>query len=65
MFYRSQINFALHCSTTALGISIEHLTQGSNLLKAIYRFHVYYHIRRILKRLSIPLSGEKRVCKAQ
>ena len=28
------------------------------LLRSIYRFHVYYHIRRILKRLEIPLPFE-------
>ena len=28
------------------------------MIRSIYRFHVYYHIRRILKRLEIPLSYE-------
>ena len=25
---------------------------------ALYRFHVYYHVRRILKRLQVPLPHE-------
>ena len=28
------------------------------MIKSIYRFHVYYHIGRILKTLEIPLSYE-------
>ena len=59
MFYRCQLNFSIHCATTALGISSQHLTHGSELLKSIYKFHVYYHVRRILKRLDIPLPHTK------
>ena len=43
-FYRCQFNFAIYCYTSALGISKQHLTEGSALLQSIYRFHVYYHI---------------------
>ena len=28
------------------------------MVKALYRFHVYYHVRRILKRLQVPLPQE-------
>ena len=59
MFYRCQLNFSIHCATTALGISSQHLTYVSELLKSIYKFHVYYHVRRILKRLDIPLPHTK------
>ena len=59
MFYRCQLNFSIHCATTALGISSQNLTHGSELLKSIYKFHVYYHVRRILKRLDIPLPHTK------
>ena len=38
MFYRCQLNFSIHCATTALGISSQHLTHGSELLKSIYKF---------------------------
>ena len=48
-FYRCQLNFAIYCATFALGISKEHLKNGNELLKSIYRFHTYYHIRRIFK----------------
>ena len=59
MYFRCQMNFAMHCATTALGISHEHLTQGSELLKSFYSFHVMYHIRRVLYLLNSPIPGDK------
>ena len=57
-FYRCQLNFAIYCSTTGLGISKQHLTQKSGLLGSVYRFHAYYHIRRILSLLGSPIPHE-------
>ena len=57
--YRCQLNFAIFCATSALGISRQHLTQGSLLLQSIYRFHVYYHICRIFKLLLAPMPLEE------
>ena len=54
-----QLNFATHCSTSGLGVSTEHLSAKQPLVKALYRFHVYYHVRRILKRMLTPLPGEE------
>ena len=28
------------------------------MIRAVYRFHVYYHVRRVLKRLQVPLPDE-------
>ena len=28
------------------------------MIMAIYRFHIYYHVRRILKKLQVPLPHE-------
>ena len=28
------------------------------MIRAVYRFHIYYHVRRVLKRLQIPLPHE-------
>ena len=55
MYYRLQLNFAVYCSTTSLGVSNEHVLKGSNLLKSIYSFHIYYPIRRIFHQLQIYL----------
>ena len=52
-----QLNFATHCATSGLGVSTEHLNAKQPLVKALYRFHAYYHVRRILKRMLTPLPG--------
>ena len=54
-----ELNFAVHCATSGLGVSTEHLNAKQPLVKALYRFHTYYHIRRILKRMLTPLPGEE------
>ena len=52
-----QLNFATHCATSGLGVSTEHLNAKQPLVKALYRFHTYYHVRRILKQMLTPLPG--------
>ena len=52
-----QLNFATHCATSGLGVSTMHLNSEQPLVKALYRFHAYYHIRRILRRMLTPLPG--------
>ena len=54
-----QLNFAVHCATSGLGVSTEHLNAKQPLVRALYRFHTYYHIRRILKRMLTPLPGQE------
>ena len=56
--WQSQLNFALFCSSSACGVSVEHLNAKEPMIRSIYCFHVYYHIRRILKILEIPLPYE-------
>ena len=56
--WQSQLNFAVFCSSSACGISVEHLNAKEPMIRSIYRFHVYYHIRRVLKILEIPLPYE-------
>ena len=56
--WQSQLNFVTFCSSSACGLSIEHLNAKEPMIRSIYRFHVYYHIRRILKILEIPLPYE-------
>ena len=56
--WQTQLNFAVFCASSACGVSIEHLNANRPLLRSVYRFHVYYHIRRILKILEIPLPYE-------
>ena len=56
--WQSQLNFAVFCASSACGVSFEHLNAKEPMIRSIYRFHVYYHIRRILKILEIPLPYE-------
>ena len=53
-----QLNFDVFCASSACGVSVEHLNAKKPMIRSIYRFHAYYHIRRILKMLEIPLSYE-------
>ena len=46
--WQSQLNFAVFCASSA----------KEPMIRSIYRFHVYYHIRRILKILEISLPYE-------
>lgn len=54
-FWQTQLNFVIWCASSACGVSSEHLKESTPMIRAVYRFHVYYHIRRILKRLQTPL----------
>ena len=56
--WQSQLNFAVFCASSACGVSVEHLNAKETMIRSIYRFHVYHHIRRIKYRLKIPLPYE-------
>ena len=56
--WQSQLNFTVFCTSSACGVSVEHLNAKKPMIRSIYCFHVYYHIRRILKVLEIPLPYE-------
>ena len=56
--WQSQLNFAVFCASSACGVSVEHLNAKEPMIRSIYRFHVYYQIRRILKVPEIPLPYE-------
>ena len=53
-----QLNFALFCATSALGISWQHLNHPNLRVRSLYRFHVYFHLQLILHDLHIPLLHE-------
>ena len=56
--YRCQLNFAMFCVTSALGISWQHLNHPNVLVHSVYRFYVYFHVRLILHELGISLPHE-------
>ena len=50
-YWPQQLNFAVFCATQGCGISREIFDNGLNLspqVRAFYRFHVYFTVRRIL-----------------
>ena len=58
--WQTQINFfATYCATTACGISWQHLN-GSKypLVNAVFKFHIIYQIKRVLRRLGAALPTD-------
>ena len=50
--YRCELNFALFCATSSLGIYWQHLNHSNLLLRPVYGFYVYSHVRLILHDLA-------------
>ena len=48
----------MFCATSALGISWQHINPQNLLLRTVYRFHLYFHVRLILHELGISLPHE-------
>lgn len=55
--WSTQLNFATYCATSACGISMQHLQFSLSMVRAVYYFHVYFQIRKILAELDISLPG--------
>ena len=54
--WQTQLNFAVWCTSSACGVSSAHLNYSKHpMIRLVYRFHVYYHVRRVLKRLQVLL----------
>ena len=57
--WQTQLNFTVFCTSSACGVSSAHLNYSKHsMIRSVYRFHVYYHMRRVLKRLQVPLPHE-------
>ena len=57
--WHTQLNFAVWCTSSAYGASSAHMNYSKHpMIRAVYRFHVYYHVRLVLKRLQVPLPHE-------
>ena len=58
-FWQNKVNFAVWCATTGCGVSTEdHLNSETPMARSVYRFHVYYQIRRILEEMQVPLPQD-------
>jgi len=66
-FLQTQLNFATWCATTGCGVSVhDHLNgrydfapESVQLSKSIFRFHVYYQTRRILRQICAALPTDE------
>ena len=57
--WQTQLNYAVFCALSACGVSSAHLNYTKHpMIRSVYRFHIYYHMRRVLKRLQVPLPQE-------
>ena len=53
------LNYAMFCASSTCRVSSAHLNYTKHpMIRSVYRFHVYYHVRRVLKRLQVPLPHE-------
>ena len=49
----------MFCASFACGVSSAHLNYTKHpMIRSVYHFHIYYHVRRVLKRLQTPLPHE-------
>ena len=56
---RQVLNFVAWCASSACGVSSAHLNYAAHpMIRAVYHFHMYYHMRQVLKRLQTPLPHE-------
>ena len=57
--WQTQLNFSVFCASSACGVSSAHLNYTKYpMISSVYRFHGYYQVRRILKKLQVPLPHE-------
>ena len=57
VYWQNQLHFALWCASTGSGVSMKHVKQGG-LMGSMYRFHIYFQTRRILKEISAALPQD-------
>ena len=57
--WQTQLNFAVWCASSTCWVSAEHLNYTKHpMIRSVHRFHVYYHVRRVLKKLQVLLPHE-------
>ena len=57
--WQTQLNFVVWCASSACGVCSANLNYAKHpMVRAVYQFHVYYHMRQVLKKLQVPLPHE-------
>ena len=54
--WQTQLNYDVFCASSACGVSSAHLNYTKHpMIRSVYHFHICYNMRRILKKLQVPL----------
>jgi hypothetical protein len=53
-WWQCQVNFAVWCASAGCGVGVDHLHHSDPLIRAMYRFHLYYQVSRVLVELKAP-----------
>ena len=57
--WQTQSNFTVFCALSTCRVSSAHFNYTKHpMIRPVYRLHIYYHVRRILKNLQVPLPPE-------
>ena len=58
-FWQNQLNFAVWCVSAGCGVLITfHFNHDDKMVRSLYRFHIYYMIRRTLSEMKCPLPQD-------
>ena len=51
--WQISLNFAVFCTSSACGVSSEHLNYTKHpMIRAVYCSHIYYHVGRVLEKVT-------------
>ena len=59
LFWQNQLNFAVWCATSGCGVDYKNHLNADAMIGSLFKFHVYYQIRRILFELGIALPTDQ------
>ena len=58
--WHNQFKFVFYCATAGCGVSFhDHINNNTSMIRAIFRFHVYYTMRKLFHQMKIPLPGNQ------
>ena len=59
--WQTQLNFTVFCAWSACGVSSANLNYTKHpMIRSVYRFHIYYHVRRTLKKITDSIATRDR-----
>ena len=58
-WWQTQLNFAVWVASAGCGVSAgDHMQAEDPMIRAVFRFHFYYTIKRVLSEMGTPLPGD-------